>query len=61
MTSMPITDALIALNSLSKKEALKTICKYARGIKNPYFVEAIIVQLEAILEGENPDFTSKTP
>ena len=57
---MPITDALIALNSLSKKEALKTIGNYAKDIKNPYFVEAIIIQLEAVKEGKNPDFTSKT-
>ena len=58
---MPKTEALAALNSLSRKQALKTIGAYAQGINNPYFIEALIIQLEAVKEGENPDFTSRTP
>ncbi len=57
---MPTTEALSALNSLSRKQALKTIGNYAKG-QNPYFIEAIIVQLESVKAGEHPDFTSRTP
>ena len=52
--------ALTALNGLTRKQALKTIGAYAQS-QTPYFIEAIIIQLEAVKAGEHPDFTSRTP
>lgn len=64
---MPITlaheavPALNALQKLTRKQALMTIGAYAQGTQNPHFIEAIIIQPEAMHDGEHPDFISRTP
>lgn len=54
-------DALRVLKKLSKKHALKTIYKYTETVDNPYFLEALIVQLQARQRQLNPDFHATTP